>query len=149
MRRIEAVTISAPLASSASSMTCWFGKRAVPAINREEKVAPAMTSGSAIKRSYNKNSATLKRAHDFDTVAGSNRRCRPLGAPDDAAIDRDREKPRARIDTLLGQELGHGCGSKFRVLTVDPQLHHHAFPPTTASLGRIGSVPAKRSGENG
>src|SRR5438045_6178893 len=132
MRRIEAVTISAPLASSASSMTCWFGKRAVPAINREEKLVPAMTSGSAIKGSYNKNSATLKRAHDFDAVPRGKGRCLPLVAPDDVAVDRDRKKPRAGIDTLLRQEFGHGCGSEFRVLTVDPQLHHHAFTPTMA-----------------
>src|ERR1051325_6188313 len=119
MRRIEAVTISAPLASSASSMTCWFGKRAVPAIKREEKVVPAMTSGSAIKRSYNKNSAALKRAHDFDTVPCGKRRCLPFGAPHDAAVDRNREKQRAGINTLLGQEFGHSCGGEIRVLTVE------------------------------
>src|ERR1051325_9760751 len=145
MRRIEAVTISAPLASSASSMTCWFGKRAVPAIKREEKVVPAMTSGSAIKRSYNKNSAALKRAHDFDTVPCGKRRCLPLGAPHDAAVDRNREKPRARMNPLPGRGCGPGGGGESRFFPVDPDLHHPPSPPTAASLGRIGSAPAKRS----
>src|SRR5437764_647251 len=108
-----------------------------------------MTSGSAIKRSYNKNSAALKRAHDFNTVSRGKRRSRPLGAADDAAIDRDCKKARGRVDALLGQQLRHRCGGEFRILAVDPELHRHAFPPTTASLGRAGSAVAKRSGENG
>src|SRR5262249_33221374 len=142
-------TNSAPLASSASSMTCWFGKRALPAISREVKVVPAMISGSAINQSYNKNSTALKRAHDFNTVSCGKRRRRPLGAADDAAIDRYREKARGRIDTLLGQKPGHGCGGELRGFAADRGLYHHASPPTTASRGRACSAGAKRSGENG
>jgi hypothetical protein len=45
-RRIDAVTIWAPLALIESSMTCWLGYPAVPMSRRDVRVTPSRTNAS-------------------------------------------------------------------------------------------------------
>src|SRR5258708_5456400 len=64
IRRIDMVTTSAPLASTASTRMRWFGYPAVPRKRREPSVTPAMQNGSDEFIS-----ASLHGADDFDTIA--------------------------------------------------------------------------------
>src|SRR5258708_35544540 len=101
MRRIDTVTISAPLAVMASSITCWLGYWAVPMRSREAKLRPAMTKGSA--RAF-VISATLARPHDLDLVRLGEHEIGPVPARDDGSVDRDGDVAGRGIDPALRQQ---------------------------------------------
>src|SRR5258708_40303371 len=100
MRRIDTVTISAPLAVMASSMTCWFGYWAVPMRRREAKLRPAMIKGSAGEFVI---SATLARPHDLDLVRLGEGEICPVSALHDGSVDGDGDIAGRGIDPARRQ----------------------------------------------
>src|SRR6516162_8887067 len=152
MRRIETVTISAPLASRQSSSTCWFGYPAVPTKSRDFNVVPAITSGSVMGRSPGRfASAPLERTDDFDSVASRKLSGEPFRAAHDCSVYGDGEKACCRVDTAGDQQFGNGCRRNFFLDTVDAhQRHRTSTPPSRSDLSTTPlREPRKRSAANG
>src|SRR5215831_7202482 len=138
MRRIEAVAISLPLAASASSITWRLGYPAVPRNKRERNSRPAITSGSDIGCSFSRLLPTLAGAHDFDGVAGVQRRFRPGRARHHLAIERDRDATLSRVDCLLLQQRSERCDAQDLVLAIDADVsfvHGRILAARTIAVG--------------
>src|SRR6516164_8647939 len=149
---MDAVTSSAPLASRALSITCWFGYRAVPTISRDFSVVPAITRGSVMRR-YPRTvaSAALQRTDDLDLVAGRKLSGGPFRTTHDCAVDGDGEKACRRVDTTGDEQLCHGRRGDFFLDAVDPHPRHRAsIAPAGSDLSAVwGRGFRKRSGVNG
>src|SRR6185312_1638744 len=139
MRRIEAVTSSAPLVSSACSITDWLGYPAVPSKRRERKLRPAMTS-----RSSKTLLSSGKGFDDLDAVAGGDLGCLPARAGQDRFVECHRDAARARVEPLRLQDVDDTGGfGDARIGAVDADIDAHAG--TVAAL----RLAAKRPGRKG
>src|SRR5215472_9113491 len=107
-RRIDAVTISVPLAATASSMILRFGYPAVPRNKREWNVRPAIINKSDWSCIDLPRSPPLQYAYDLDAITGFKRRCGPCVAPQHGAIEGNGNPPAVGLLGLQDDQRRNG-----------------------------------------
>src|SRR5919106_5826715 len=147
IRRIEAVTSSAPLAAIASIITCRFGYPAEPISSREAKSAPAMVRGSDMARSSWSDvaaggSAADPRLDDLDPIARLELGRWPGAPRHHGVVERDRDPARRAVGPLGDQLSQRGLLERHRRAVDDDLLVHAVLRSATRSAP---APPAKRS----
>src|SRR3954447_24470714 len=128
-RRTATVTISAPEASCACTITALEGYLPVPTIRRDVKVRPARTKASI-------GLASTHEVHDLDFVAVVHDFAVIVRAADDHEVALDRHLPRVDADRVEQRPNGHGAGqfAGFAVQENSQGNVHSRAPPDAGAL---------------